>query len=189
MILHVLAYVATEVLGAVVDAFGRDILSAVLPTRRAPAGRPSPKPVVIGAGAMFDRAALYDAWAEAHGLAPTEKRGAEYAGAYRGRATEMVTGLLGTPLPRSPEILVRVALEGVEGSSLVERGAGAPAHPSLRAMASLLEVEGVRDVGVTRTFVRLRFDAFVTPAVFDAALEALERALRSLAPAEASPYR
>jgi len=53
----------------------------------------------------------------------------------------------------------------------------------------LLDVDGVRDVGVTRDFVRLSFDAFVETSVFDDALACLEPALADLTLEEASPYR
>lgn len=143
---------------------------------------------------MFDRAALYETWAEAHGLAWTGERSREYAGTFRGRPTEMVTGLVDTALPTSPSLLVRVALDGIERTTLLEREVDVPATPpALRAMASLLEVEGVRDVAVAQAFVRIRFDAFVETAVLDDGLAAFEAALSALsasrAPDAASPYR
>lgn len=190
MILRVIAVVATEIVGAVFNKVARSALRAVLPRRRRMPEHPSPKRVVVGAGAMFDRAALYETWAEAHGLAWTDARGIEYAGTYRGRRTEMITGLVDTPLPRSPEILVRVALEGIEATTLLERGADVRTAPSLCALTSLLDIEGVRDVAVTSTFVRLRFDPFVETAVLDGALSAFDAALESMAPcARATPYR
>lgn len=192
MILDVLAEVLIDALTAVAGRAARGVASAVLPRRRPTPERPWPKPVIVGAGAMFDRAALYATWAAAHGLEPTEQRGAEYAGTYRGRRTEMVTGLVGTSLPRSPEILVRIALAGLErleGSVLLERGADLPPDGPLRALATLLEIEGVRDIGVTCRFVRLRFDAFAETTVFDDALQAFDAALEATASLATTPYR
>lgn len=189
MIVHILADIVAQVVGDVVTRVGAELLGAVLPKRRTAPGRPWPKQVIVGAGAMANRAALYRKWAEAHGLGPTELRGAELAGNLRGRATEMVTGLYDTPLPKSPEILVRVALEGIIGSTLLERNAEQPENPTLRALAAVLEVDGIRDIGVTSRFVRLRFDAFVETAAFEDALDAFEGVLRALAPADTSPYR
>ena len=137
---------------------------------------------------MLDRLALYEAWAAAHGLEATTLRGAELAGTYRGRPTEMVTGLLREDLPRSPEILIRVALPDIEATTLLEPGAAAVGG-SLQAMAALLDVDGIRDVGITRGFVRLRFDAFADTSAFDEALAAFEQALASAHAPETSPYR
>jgi hypothetical protein len=135
---------------------------------------------------MEKRRAAYEAWATAHGLARTTMRGAELAGMVRGRATEMVTGLANERVPTSPEILIRIALPGVEASTLLEPDQPPQPISSVQAMATLLELDGIRDIGVTRGFVRLRFEAFVDTSAFDDALAAFEHAL---AGDEASPYR
>lgn len=178
--------IAELVTDAVVEAIWRGV-SRVLRGRPRPQTA-APRQVVVSAGAMLDRLALYDAWAAAHGLEPTTLRCAELAGTYRGRPTEMVTGLLREDLPRSPEILIRVALPGVEEPRLLERGAG-PAGPALEAMAALLDLDGMRDVGITRGFVRLRFHAFVDTSAFDDALAAFEHALAATQFQAPSPYR
>jgi hypothetical protein len=169
---------------------GDGLVRALWPRPSAPDYRPAPRPVIVSERARLQRLALYEAWAAAHGLERTARRGAEYAGTHRGRATEMVTGLLTDPSPKSAEILIRVALPAIEVPTLLQPGSAATAvGPSLQAMATLLDVDGVRDVGVTRGFVRLRFDAFVTTAAFDDALTAFEHALATLDAAEPSPYR
>lgn len=198
---HAVTRVAIEVASHVATDATKELVRAFWPRRSRggsrPASRlearPGPPPVIVGAGAMFDRLALYDAWAAAHGLEPTAQRGAELAGSYRGRRIEMNTGLCNTSLPRSPELLLRVAVPGVRGSVLLEPGAETPSGgPALGALAALLAVEGVRDIGVTAAFVRLRFDAFVETAAFDRALDAFEIVF-PFAPlsesALAAPYR
>lgn len=150
------------------------------------------KRVIVGAGAMFDRAALYETWAEAHSLRPTDKPRPEYAGDYRGRRTELSSGLVGTSLPTSPELLFRIALDGIPATTRLERDEAPPPPDarSLRALLPILDVDGIRDVVVTRAFVCLRFDPFVTTSVFDAALEVFEEALTALASLQrGSPYR
>ena len=173
------------VASALVDVLWRRVSRVV---RGRPRPNTAPRQVVVSTGAMLDRLAVYEAWAAEHGLEPTTQRGAELAGTYRGRRTEMVTGLLREALPRSPEILIRIALPGVEVPTLLERGSG-PAGTSLKAMAALLDVQGMRDVGVTRAFVRLRFDAFVDTSAFDGALAAFEHALDGTRHPERAPYR
>jgi hypothetical protein len=187
MILSMLFRLAIAVLWEAASHLGRGLL----PRRRsATEAWPAPRTVVVYPGAMANRRGCYEAWASEHGLAPTAMRGAELTGIYRGRATEMVTGLVDTPNPKSPEILLRVALEGIEAPTLLERGAPPNPQRSLRAMQALLEVDGVRDIGVTRGFVRLRFDAFEETSAFDEALEAFEHALAGLAEeASPAPYR
>jgi hypothetical protein len=188
MILDLLADIVSRVAG---DAIGGIFWELVPRRRRAPREEQRPvKQVVVGAGAMFDRAALYETWANAHGLEWTDARGLEYVGSYRGRRTEMRSGLVDTPLPKSPEILVRVALDGIETTTLLEprENERALLPPPLRAMAAILEIEGVRDVVVARAFVRMRFDPFVETAVLDAAMVAFDLALESL-DASGAPYR
>ncbi len=181
--------IAELVVDAVVEAIWRGV-SRVLRGRPRPQTA-APRQVVVSTGAMLDRLALYEAWAAAHGLEPTTLRCAELAGTYRGRPTEMVTGLLREDLPRSPEILIRVALPGVGEPTLLERGAGpaGPAGGALEAMAVLLEVDGMRDVGITRGFVRLRFHAFVDTSAFDDGLAAFEHALAATQPPAPTAYR
>ena len=191
MIVRILAGVAVELVCVVVDGLARGALGALLPRRRRGNERPLAKRVVVGGGAMFDRAALYRAWAEAHGLVASQEWGTEYAETRRGRRTELTTGLVNTTLPKSPELLVRVSVEGVEATTLLERGGAETAEsPALSAFTPLLDIEGVRDVAVTRRFVRVRFDPFVETDVLDIALAAFDAILDSVAPREdAVPYR
>ncbi len=149
---------------------------------------------------MSGRAREYEAWAATHGLEvvgtePPDAHGAHFRGARCGREVELTTGLGAFGPPTSPELLVWTDLIPTESSLRLEPNTGTAqpgsTTPWARELSAVLAVEGVRDLDVTRRFVRVRFDAFAPPKVVDRGWSALDEALAAItnaAPA-ASAYR
>lgn len=191
-----LSELATRALGGLLSSSRRG--RAPLPTSR---GRARPREVTVSADEMAVRAHEYETWARSHGLELASEdgpsaHGARFRGTRCGRAIELTTGLSEYGAPRSPELLVwTAALAPAEPVLLsLDEPPPAPAPPWSRELAMVLEGDGVRDIGVTQRFVRVRFDAFVAPKAVEKGWNALELALATLAtpPSEAereSPYR
>jgi len=191
-----LSELATRVLGGLLFS-----------SRRAPPstsrGRARPREVTVSADEMSARARDYETWATSHGLelVPEDRpsaHGARFRGTRCGRAIELTTGLGEYGPPRSPELLVWTdALAPMDPVLLSRENPPEPwasANPSTRELAMVLDADGVRDIGVTQRFVRVRFDAFAAPKAVERGWNALELALATLATpaneaARESPYR
>ena len=104
----------------------------------------------------------------------------------------LTTGIRGDGPPSSPELLVWTNAVAIEVPVLLTRKSSAPDTPGPRAMAALLDLEGVHNVGLTNRFVRVRFEAFVPCELLEQGWDALEAALAALereATGAGLPYR
>jgi len=163
------------------------------------------RPVIVSAEEVSARAREYEAWGATHGLellreGRVDAHGAHFRGTRHGRDVALTTGIVDDGPPKSPELLVWTGAIAIEQAVLLVRdGEGrdeaVAATSWARELAVVLAVEGVRDLGVTSRFVRVRFDAFVRPKVLGAGWDALDEALAVIEEAarrEASrdpPYR
>jgi hypothetical protein len=194
MIDRLLGEIVARVAGGVMDAIVRSLASrmspdrpeATSPTRR----RPPPRPVTVSAEEMAARAGEYEAWGRARGLEPSldgrvDAQGTHLRGTWRGRDVALTTGIVDDGSPKSPELLVWTGAIAVEAAVLLVRDDEGPteavaATSWARELGVVLEIDGVRDIGVTSRFVRVRFDAFVRPKVLAAGGDALGAALDAI---------
>ena len=165
------------------------------------------RPLTVSAEEMSARAREYETWGETRGLelireGRVDAHGAHFRGTRRGRDVAFTTGIVDDGPPKSPELLVWTGAIAVEAAVLLVRDDERPemtagATSWARELAAVLEVDGVRDIGVTNRFVRLRFDAFVRPKVLGTGWDALDGALAAIEDADAAqrepgrktPYR
>lgn len=161
--------------------------------------------VTVSAEEMSARAREYEEWGETRGLelvreGRVDAHGAHFRGTRRGRDVALTTGIVDDGPPKSPELLVWTGAIAIEAAVLLVRDdegqERAPAATSwARELGAVLEVDGVRDIGVTNRFVRLRFDAFVWPKVLGTGWDALDGALAAIEDAaqhetlRKTPYR
>ncbi len=176
-------------------------------TRRAPPitqrRRSRPREVVVTPAEKSTRARAYETWAVSRGLELVLEdhvggRGARFRGTRCGRAIELTTGLAEYGLPRSPELLLYSSALSPAEPVLLSRDAPLTGAASAtgwgRELTAVLDTEGVRDIGVTTSFVRLCFDPFVSPRTLEDGWAALEDALAAIASesnveGSALPYR
>jgi hypothetical protein len=172
----------------------------VRPSRRTasatPSGRAPSREVTVSEEEMSARVRDYEAWAASRGLGLVREtrsgpHGARFRGTRSGRAIELTTGLGEYGPPRSPELLVWTDAVAPEEPVMLSRDAARPATPWARELDLVLDADGVRDIGVTTRFVRVRFHAFVAPKALGRGWDALEGALATLSNAAKpdSPYR
>jgi hypothetical protein len=185
------------------DLVTRLVTARLFPSRRAPVASPRggsrPRSVIVSPDEMSARARDYEAWAMSRGLLPVREEsvgadGARFRGTRCGRGIELTTGIGPFGPPRSPELLVRTdALAPSEPLVLSQENMehAAAAASWARELTMVLDVDGVRDIGVTRRFVRVRFDAFVRPKTLGHGWDALESALAAITNTAdpESPYR
>lgn len=165
--------------------------------------RSRPREVMVTPAEKSTRAHAYQTWAVSRGLELVLEdhvggRGARFRGTRCGRAIELTTGLPEYGLPRSPELLLySSALSPAEPLLLSSESplpGAAAATEWGRQITAVLDVEGVRDIGVTTRFVRLCFDPFVSPRTLEDGWAALESALAAISKAANTtepslPYR
>lgn len=186
--------IVVRVAGSAADAIVRS-LAARSSSRTRQRARPTrggsrQRPLTVSAEETSARARAYEAWGETRGLerareGRVDAHGAHLRGTWRGRDVAFTTGIVDDGPPKSPELLVWTGAIDIEAAVLLvredegpEKTAGRPSWA--RELAAVLEVEGVRDIGVTNRFVRLRFDAFVRPKVLGTAWDALDAALAAI---------
>jgi hypothetical protein len=152
--------------------------------------------VTVSAEEMSARAHEYESWAMSRGLELVREErpsayGTRFRGTRGGRAIELTTGLSEYGPPRSPELLVWTDALAPEEPALLSRDTPHVATSWARELDVVLDAEGVRDLGVTRRFLRVRFAAFVSPRLLEEGWDALESALATLTNAadHESPYR
>jgi hypothetical protein len=203
--------IAARIAGGVADGIARSLATRISSRARASASTTRAgarqRPLTVSAEEMCARAREYEAWGETRGLEVVREgridaHGAHFRGRQRGRDVALTTGIVDDGPPKSPELLVWTGAITIEAPVLLVRDGEAPEEIAARTswaaeLANVLEVDGVRDIGVTNRFVRLRFDAFVRPKVLGTAWDALDVALAAIEGAEAAqretgrklPYR
>ena len=124
--------------------------------------------------------AQYATWARERGLRLGESEDVGN-GVIGGREIRFHTGLAGET-ERRPKIDVSVPLD-VSEDILVERGVEPGSDIERRVRVVLEKVDLLETIWLSKEGIRLAFGLRAHPDVFDAALDALEEALRS------SPYR
>ena len=186
--------IAARVAGAAADGIVGSLAARI--SSRARAGASATRRgarqrlVTVSAEEMSARAREYEAWGETRGLelvreGRVDSHGAHFRGTWRGRDVVLTTGIIDDGPPRSPELLVWTGAIAIEAAVLLVRDDEGPEKTAgatswARELAAVLEVDGVRDIGVTNRFVRLRFDAFVRPKVLGAGWDALDGALAAI---------
>lgn len=194
MIDAVFGEIVARVVGGVADGIARSLAARIFPRTRAGTsptrGGSRQRMVTVSAEEMSARAREYEAWGATRGLellreGRVDAHGAHYRGARRGRDVALSTGIVDDGPPKSPELLVWTGAIAVGSAVLLVRDDDGPEKTGVapswgRELAAVLAVDGVRDIGVTNRFVRLRFDAFVRPKVLGTGWDALEVALAAI---------
>jgi hypothetical protein len=194
MIDRLFGEIVVRIAGGVADAIVCSLAGRMSSHARAGAsatrGRSRQRPVTVSADEMSARAREYEAWGETRGLelvreGRIDAQGAHFRGTRRGRDVAFTTGIVDDGPPKSPELLVWTGAIAIEASVLLVRDDEGPEKIAARTswareLAAVLEVDGVRDIGVTNRFVRLRFDAFVRPKVLGTGWDALDGALAAI---------
>lgn len=145
---------------------------------------PSYRPTESEVSALERR---YVQWATRRGLAESLATNRRFAGRIGTREVTFVTGLGGTS-PLSPQIVVDIALDAPR--SILLTGAEALESPVEEALAELLPLNPyLRNVGLTKKYVRLTFETGTETAELESVLDALEERLRALEPRVGSAYR
>jgi hypothetical protein len=202
MIGGLLGQVLARIAGGVADGIARSLAARASSRGRAAVSRTRggarPRPVTVSAQEMSARAREYEAWGATRGLEQArdgriDAHGAHFRGTQRGRDVALTTGIVDDGPPKSPELLVWTAAIAIEAPVLLVRDDEATEHRVARTswaaeLAGVLEVDGVRDIGVTNRFVRVRFDAFVRPLVLGTAWDALDAALAVVERADAAQH-
>jgi hypothetical protein len=194
MIDRLFGEIVVRIAGGVADVIVRSVAARMSSHARAGAsatrGRSRRRPVTVSAEEMSARAREYEAWGQTRGLelareGRVDAHGAHLRGTRRGRDVAFTTGIIDDGPPKSPELLVWTGAIAIEAAVLLVRDDEAPEKTAARTswareLAAVLEVDGVRDIGVTNRFVRLRFDAFVRPKVLGTGWDALDGALAAI---------
>ena len=145
---------------------------------------PSYRPTESEVSALERR---YVQWAGRRGLTETLATNRRFAGRIGTREVTFVTGLGGTS-PLSPQIVVDVALD--VRRSILLTGFEALESPAEETLAEPLALDPyLRNVGLTKRYVRLTFETGTETAELDAVFDALEERLRVLEPRPGSAYR
>jgi hypothetical protein len=186
--------IVARVAGSAADAIVRRLAGRISSGARAGAsstrGRSRPRLVTVSAEERSARARDYEAWGRTRGLEPAREgrvdaHGAHFRGTRCGRDVALTTGIVDDGPPKSPELLVWTGAIAIDEAVLLIRGEEGPENAAARTswareLRAVLEVDGVRDIGVTSRFVRLRFDAFVAPKVLGTGWDALDGALTAI---------
>lgn len=184
------------------DLVTRLVAARLFPERRGSPASPRgsrPRPVIVSADEMSARARDYEAWAVSRGLSPDRDErvgahGARFRGTRSNRGIELTTGIGPFGPPGSPELLVWADAFAPDEPVVLSRQDtehAAPATSWARELTVVLDVDGVRDIGVTTHFVRVRFDPFVSPKTMGHGWDVLEGALVAITNTAdpGSPYR
>lgn len=155
------------------------------------------RPLVVSPAEANKRGCAYEELATARNLellyeGRVDAHGMHFRGVHRGRETLLTTGILGDDPPSWPELQVWTNAVAVAVPVLFTHDSSPPEASGPRALAALLELEGVHNVGVTNRFVRVRFEAFVAPELLEQGWQALEATLAEIEReviGEGMPYR